>query len=317
MHYGAVPISTMTTEIRKSLLATARKQHGLLTTSQFHKAGCPRGALRTMVSQGEIERVRHGVYRLEGSPRTFSQRALAAVIGYEQPVAVGGTAAALLWGWQVTQPSVITLLSNRRLLVGAGQDDVVVRVTSMLGAGDITRVENVPVTGLARTLGDLAVEVEPADYHRLVDSCLSRRRPSLGALDSHLSRMQRRRQAGARFLHDVLIPWRGCPKMQSVAESAMLRAVIAAGLPWPVEQLEHVLPDGTSIHTDFAWPEARVVLEVDGFEFHGDPESFARDRRRDLELGSLGWKIVRVPAASALANPVRWIGALERAIAGA
>ncbi|HWL02376.1 MAG TPA: DUF559 domain-containing protein [Microbacteriaceae bacterium] len=38
----------------------------------------------------------------------------------------------------------------------------------------------------------------------------------------------------------------------------------------------------------------RLVLEVDGYAFHGDREAFERDRARDLALVGLGYLVIRV-----------------------
>ena len=42
---------------------------------------------------------------------------------------------------------------------------------------------------------------------------------------------------------------------------------------------------------DFAFPEAKVAVEVDGSRWHRDKE---RDASRDRELESLGWKVIRI-----------------------
>lgn len=44
--------------------------------------------------------------------------------------------------------------------------------------------------------------------------------------------------------------------------------------------------------------EGRVVLEVDGYEFHSDSRAFIRDRERDLRLEARGYRVVRVAAAT-------------------
>ncbi len=54
---------------------------------------------------------------------------------------------------------------------------------------------------------------------------------------------------------------------------------------------------------DFAWPEVKIGLEVDGFGYHSDRRAFADDRQRDIELQLAGWRIVRVAAADALYAP--------------
>jgi very-short-patch-repair endonuclease len=44
---------------------------------------------------------------------------------------------------------------------------------------------------------------------------------------------------------------------------------------------------------DFLWPESRLIVEVDGYEFHCDRASFEADRARDAELAVLGYRVLR------------------------
>jgi very-short-patch-repair endonuclease len=45
---------------------------------------------------------------------------------------------------------------------------------------------------------------------------------------------------------------------------------------------------------DFLWRARRVVVETDGFRHHGSREAFERDRARDAELQSRGYRVLRV-----------------------
>ena len=59
---------------------------------------------------------------------------------------------------------------------------------------------------------------------------------------------------------------------------------------------------------DFAWPDCRLALEVDGKAFHTSDAAFERDRdrRNDLQLG--GWTVVHATWKSLTDDP--------RAVAG-
>jgi very-short-patch-repair endonuclease len=51
--------------------------------------------------------------------------------------------------------------------------------------------------------------------------------------------------------------------------------------------------DGGGFAADFSWPDRRLIVEVDGWETHGDRRSFEEDRRRDAMLGAAGWTVIR------------------------
>ena len=67
-----------------------------------------------------------------------------------------------------------------------------------------------------------------------------------------------------------------------------------AGLAPQVTQLVIRTRTGARIgRVDFAWPAARLVVEVDGFAFHADREAYRKDRRRGNALQRAGWRVLR------------------------
>ena len=45
---------------------------------------------------------------------------------------------------------------------------------------------------------------------------------------------------------------------------------------------------------DCAWPEPRLVLELDSRAAHATPAAFETDRERDRVLQTAGWRAIRV-----------------------
>jgi very-short-patch-repair endonuclease len=45
---------------------------------------------------------------------------------------------------------------------------------------------------------------------------------------------------------------------------------------------------------DFHWPKQKVVVEVDGYQFHGHRGAFERDRRKGLVLAAAGIGVIRI-----------------------
>jgi very-short-patch-repair endonuclease len=44
---------------------------------------------------------------------------------------------------------------------------------------------------------------------------------------------------------------------------------------------------------DFLWPEQRVIVEADGYRYHGNRAAFESDRAKDAELQHLGYRVLR------------------------
>jgi very-short-patch-repair endonuclease len=75
---------------------------------------------------------------------------------------------------------------------------------------------------------------------------------------------------------------------RSEAERRLLRLIRAAGLPAPRTNVRV-----GDYEVDCHWPDARLVVEVDGFAYHASRAAFERDRRRDADLVVAGLRVVR------------------------
>src|SRR5690348_11295144 len=74
-------------------------------------------------------------------------------------------------------------------------------------------------------------------------------------------------------------------------------------LPAPVQQHPIRLTNGRWVHADAAFPEALVMVELDGAAFHGSREARERDLRRDSALAALGWVVLRFSYARLINDP--------------
>ena len=73
----------------------------------------------------------------------------------------------------------------------------------------------------------------------------------------------------------------------------MLRLIRSYGLPEPVLQFE-VRAGAESFHVDMAYPNVRLAIELDGYEWHSRRDRWQMDRDRDNLLATIGWRVVRV-----------------------
>jgi hypothetical protein len=88
-------------------------------------------------------------------------------------------------------------------------------------------------------------------------------------------------------------------------ELDVLDVLDRAALPRPVQQ-HPVVVAGEVRHLDFAYPEALVLIEWDGFAEHGLIRStFDDDRERDAELQLQGWLTIHVTSNTRPADLAR------------
>jgi very-short-patch-repair endonuclease len=97
---------------------------------------------------------------------------------------------------------------------------------------------------------------------------------------------------------------------RSEAEERFLALLRRSGLPVPET---NVPLHGHEI--DFLWRDKGLAVEIDGYAFHGDRDSFEADRRRDAGLAGHGLQVVRVTWRQLEAEPEATLVLLDRALA--
>jgi len=65
----------------------------------------------------------------------------------------------------------------------------------------------------------------------------------------------------------------------------------ALHLVWPLTA-QHPIKEG-QYRIDFAFPPLKVGIELDGYTYHSDRETFTKDRQRQREIEAQGWRIIR------------------------
>jgi hypothetical protein len=92
-------------------------------------------------------------------------------------------------------------------------------------------------------------------------------------------------------------------------ELQVLRTLVAAGLPAPVQQ-HPVTLGARSFRLDLDYPPAMVAIEFDGWDVHGSFEAFHGDRERSRLLVAGGWRLVHVTARTTPTDLVRAVRSL-------
>jgi predicted transcriptional regulator of viral defense system len=147
-------------DVLESLELLGSSQWGLVTTAQAHEAGVSKMRLSRLADRGTVQRVRHGVYALPSADTGPLQGLRAAWLATgsrpagNQPLAVvSGESAAAVHGLGDLLPSKYEFTTAARRQTT--QPDTRYRKRD-LPDEDVTRVNGLPVTTVARTVNDLA-----------------------------------------------------------------------------------------------------------------------------------------------------------------
>jgi very-short-patch-repair endonuclease len=180
----------------------------------------------------------------------------------------------------------------------------------------VTRIGRIPLTTCAQTLIDLAPELSDAALEDAVDD--ARRRNLVTAVKMH-AMVRAKRGRGRRGLGrpQRLLEGRiGGPVSGSGKENDLGRLMREANLPPAVRQHEIRDAGGALVaRPDFAYPDAKVAVEFDGYKFHGSRRQWERGKRRDAKLAALGWLVIPVTDRSMTRLPEDVVRDVWRALA--
>ena len=251
-----------------------------MTVAQLRAAGATRNAVAHRVASGLLTRLHRGVYRL-GPTHTTLTSPMAAVLACGPTAVLSHHAAAALHGIRPARPGAIDVTVTR----GHPGSRPGIRVHR--GRLDRTVVNGIPVTTVPRTLLDLAAALPERELDRAIEEAQIRRKLDLASLTDAVH--EGRGHRGARALRAAAAKATEPQLTRSEAERRLVELIRRAELPRPNTNARL-----GGYEVDALWPAERLVVEVDGFAFHGGREAFERDRRKDAELLGAGYRVLRV-----------------------
>jgi predicted transcriptional regulator of viral defense system len=261
-------------EVRfREIAALASRQHGFVARWQLAGLRVRRGAIDHWVKTGRLHVWYRGVYAVGHRAAPREGRWMAAVLAVGPGAVLSHRSAAALLGIRPSARAAIDVTVDRKLPSREGIDVHHAR----LDPDEVTVRDGIPVTTAARTLIDLAAVIRPRELANAVRQAEILRLPY-----PDLARYRGRR--GTKSL-----PRRDPPPTRSQLEGRFIAFLDDNGLPPPLVNAPH-----NGIEPDIRWPQANVIVELDGFETHGTRPAFEDDRARDRALTVAGWRVVRV-----------------------
>ncbi|MEV6754837.1 hypothetical protein [Streptomyces sp. NPDC051214] len=195
-----------------------------------------------------------------------------------------------------------------------------------LPPAEITVVGDLRVTTVARTLADLLRRGPREDAVVALDSALSSRRyggrqwrgPLIGGLDTVAAALDSppvARSAGAVRARRWLTL--ADAEAGSPAETVARLRMRDAGLR-PESQARILTPTGRLLRPDFFFREEGVVVEIEGYAYHGTKEAHRRDRSRYNDLSSCPEvrAVLRFAAEEVFTAPDAFVGRVRAAVEG-
>lgn len=267
------------------IATTAGRQHGHITRAQLLALRVSHARIQRWCRAGRLIHIHAGVYAVGYRRVEPIGVAMAATLACGDGAVLSHDSAAALWGWR-RWPDVpeVTVARQRR------RPGIRTHRTRSLPRRDRTRQLGVPVTSPERTIREIESRLTRKQFTRMVKDAWQQRRLDKAAV--------------TRLLGYPAEPTR------SEFEEAFRRFCRRFGLP---KAATLAIVHGHEVDALFA--QQRLVVELDGWEFHADRAAFVSDRERDAELLACGYVTVRITWDRLHETPEREAARLKRILA--
>jgi hypothetical protein len=279
----------------------ARRQHGNISYAQLRDEGIGDDVIRSRREMGWLIPRHREVFAVGHVPRTRESIWAAAVLALGPSALLSHTAAGALW--QIVRESVQTHVIVPPTTGRNHRDGVLVHRQIVSEAHRATH-NRIPCTNLLRTLLDLGGILSLKDLASSFEEAqvIHKLSPDLLAAEV-LSRPGHR---GSGKLKVILAGAVDPAGVRSVLELRFLRMCAAHGIPRP---LVNEVIDGWT--PDFLWPDAMLIVETDGVDFHRTAAKRRRDAAKDAYFESLGFTVIRLRWADVVGRPAQTAAAIQ------
>jgi very-short-patch-repair endonuclease len=275
---------TTSRSVDDAIAAVAGAQYGVIARAQLIDLGVGYRAVDHRVAQGRLHPVYRGVFAVGHNVLTRDGVWLAAVLAAGPAAVLSHRSAAALWAIRGDRRRDVDVIAPRRVR----RPHIAARHI-VLPPDEVTIHHDIPVTTVARTLFDLAGVLTPQQLEAAITEAEGQRLTSPTSLADLVARHPQHR--GVAALEAILRDAGeiGNTRTRSELEIDLLALVDAHNLPRP---RTNATVEGKEV--DAAWPEQRLVVELDSFGIHTTRRSFEADRARDRALTVAGWRVVRI-----------------------
>ena len=265
----------------RELSDLASQQHGVVAAPQLLGLGYSRQEIAGRVRQGRLTPVHAGIYAVGHRALSRDGRWMAAVLAGGGDALLSHRDAVALWEvGDFTGPRIEITVPG---LGSRHRSGIRFHRTRRLSEIERATVRSIPVTSVERTIIDVAASLPPRRVREIYLEAERRRLLDLELL-SHLAHQSVFRRGVGSVRRLLREDTRTLARTRSALEVQFLDFCREEGMPEPEV---NVWLHGYLV--DAYWPQAGLVVELDGYEYHRGRGAFERDRERigDLRLAGI------------------------------
>lgn len=272
----------------RMIAGLAEQQHGVVARRQLLDLGIGGGAIDKRVVRSRLHVVHRGVYAVGHVLLSRDGRRCAAVLACGPEAALSHRSAAEAW---MLLPARGSSIEVTRPTDGGRRPGIRIH-RSVLRPDERDTLDGIPITGLSRTIFDLAAAVSRSQLEQAWNEAEVRGLTDRVSIPLLLERYPRR--SGTAALRRLLADEDATRGITRKELERRFRAVLdMTDLPRPQLNAD-IAVRGRFFEADCLWSKQRLIIELDGRAVHGTGRAFEKDRERDRILQAEGWRVARV-----------------------
>lgn len=271
----------MAQDLHQRLVVLAGKQHGNVTRQQLLKLGFTSDAIKRLLRIRFLHRVHLGVYAVGRPPKTAFEKAAAAVLACGAGAALSHRSALAHWGFIDRWPSFVDVAVPG----DCRRPRITIHRQSALQRWDVRVHVGIRVTSPAWTIVDCAPGLTDRRLARVVNDALRSKHLKRWQLAEVVAR--RASRPGVQRLRPFIDATDG--PTRSEFEDAFLAFCERHALPRPKV---NTIVAGREV--DAYFEAEKLIVELDGWDFHSSRQSFEGDRDSDANALAIGIRTVRI-----------------------
>lgn len=265
----------------------ATRQHGVVSRRQLLALGVTDRMIEHRLALGSLRSIHPGVHAAGHGALPYPAKVAAAVLAVTGEAVASHMTSLALRRMVAQRPGIVHVTATQPRTRRRG----VAIHRAVLPDGEVEIVDGIPATSVARTLLDLSGPCDRRGLRRLVKEAEFQGVVDFRELEEILERYPRRR--GRRTLAEIVRAYAPTGRTRSELEDRFLALCAAEHLPMPQTNVALQVA-GEQLEVDCLWADARLIVELDGWQAHGRESAFHDDRARDRALVAGGYRPMRI-----------------------
>lgn len=272
------------------VIEIATAQGGLVRRDQLVALGATHKVVGRLRRSGVLRQVTADVFVLAGVAISPERREQVALWEAGDHAALSHASAAARWAFPRVGAGAVEVViphgvPRPRSTIGR------VHVTRCLKPEDVVALHGVRVTSPSRTVIDLACRLGPRHLEECLQDLRRRHLIDLDEMHEKLAMNPRRRVSGVARVERIVAHLGARPAGDSWLEDRFVEVLAEGGRRLPETQV-WIVVDGHRYRVDGLWMPERLVVELDGHEFHSAKAHRRADAERAARITGAGYGLV-------------------------